>query len=289
MRPRFSRALAAVAALLAISGCARVDLVNEWPSIAEPTGWEPKAGICSYSFAETTHRSAYAPQDCAKTHTYETVYIGQFKGDAAALPKPPARGSAAMVGAWAECDTKTTEYLGAPWRDGRITIGVSVPSAGNWEGGARWFRCDAAVTTTLFGASTTHSKSLKGELAQASPLRLGCFTIPEGDDVGWPEIACTDSHNGEYVGTYIATDTWAVVDADSYEDVAHRKCLGVIAAYVGVPNDRNMQYRSGTGFWYPSEDEWNAGDHAVRCFLYLDDRKVSRSLKGGGAKALPTS
>src|SRR5262245_45128927 len=107
-----SAAVLAGAALLAISGCAKVDLVNEWPAMAAPTGWEPKAEVCSSTYAETSYRSAYSPLACTGAHSYETVHIGKFTGEAAALPKPPADGSTAMSAAWAECDTKTTEYLG---------------------------------------------------------------------------------------------------------------------------------------------------------------------------------
>ena len=189
VRPRISRALLAAAVLAALSGCSSVDLADQWPAIVEPTGWEPKTGVCSSSFSAMTFRNAYTPLDCAQTHTYETVHMGRFTGDAAALDKPPARGSTALGAAWAECDAKTTEYLGGQWRDARITIGVSVPSPGNWEGGARWFRCAAAPTKVQFGTTTTWAKSLKGELAQQSTLRIGCYRVPEKIETDWTETA----------------------------------------------------------------------------------------------------
>jgi hypothetical protein len=292
MRPLISRVLLAApiaaAVLAAMSGCARVDLTNEWPVMGEPTGWEPKAGVCTYSFAETSYRNAYAPMDCAKAHTYETIHIGQFTGDAAALGKPPAHDSTAWQKAWAECDTKTTEYLGGQWRDAKIAIAVSVPSPGNWEGGARWFRCEIAARSGQFGNQTTSSKSLKGELAQNSPLKVTCFVIPKEDDKDWTEVTCDQPHNGEYAGTFSSNDKWVATDEEVNRDDIHRKCLSVIAGFVGVPDDGNMKYRSGTGYSYPSEEDWNAGDHNVRCYLYLD-KNVTGSLRGGGSKALPVN
>lgn len=288
MRPRISGVLLAapilMAVLAAVSGCARVDLTNEWPGLAEPTGWEPKAGACTGSFGETSYRTAYSTIDCASAHSYETVYVGTFTGDAAALAKPPARGSTALGAAWAECDAKTTEYVGAPWRDGKIWIAVSVPSAGNWDGGARWFRCEAAVTGDRIGDVTTWSSTLKGELAAQARLRNGCYQVPKEEDKPWVEVACTEQHNAEYVGSFISTDNYEDVRGD--KDTIFRKCLSLVAAYVGVPDDGNMKYRSGTGYRLPSQQDWEAGDRAVRCHLYVSKTKTS-SLKGSGTKGLP--
>ena len=292
MRPRISRVLLAAAVLAGlgvVSGCAAVDLTDGWPGMAEPTGWEPKAGMCTNSFDEISLRSAYEPMDCTKTHTYETVHIGQFTGDGAALTTPPPEGHTALGAAWAECDAKTTEYLGGQWRDAKVEIDVSVPSSDNWEGGARWFRCEVAPTRALFGATTSWPKSLKGELAQESTLRIGCYRIPVKIETDWTETGCTESHNGEYVGTYTANDTWTTIRDKANEAEIKRRCLSLTAAYVGVPDDRFMEYRSGWAYWYPGEEQWEAGDHNLRCFAYLDDRNVTRSLKAGGTKALPVN
>jgi len=288
MRPRINRVLLAGAVLAVMSGCSSVDLTNGWPAMAEPTGWEPKAGVCSQSFAETTYRTGYMPSDCGASHLYETVHIGRFTGDAAALDKPPAKGHSAQLAAWKECEAKTTEFLGGPWRDARIRVGVSLPSAGNWEGGARWFRCEVAALNEQFGDQTRWPKSLKGELAQDSTLKITCFIIPKEDDKDWSETTCDKPHNSEYAGTFPTDESWAWVRDEANGDAIHRKCLSVIAGFVGVPDDGNMKYRSGTGYWYPPEQEWAAGDRAVRCYLYLD-KNITRSLKGGGTKALPTN
>ena len=273
----------ALAAILALSGCAeRVDLINEWPAMAEPTGWEPKAGACSSIFAETTTRAAYKTEDCSVSHLYETVHIGQFTGDAALAATPPASGSTAMRAAWAECDTKTTEFLGGEWRGGWVSIAVSVPSTGNWEGGARWFRCEVAQWNQDMTARESHSKSLKGEFAAASPLKFGCIKRTSSYPIQYK--ACTEAHDVEFVGVYTASESFD--EANKNPDSIHRRCRSLIAAYVGVPDDGNMKYRTGTWYWVMDRDQWDAGDHGIRCHLLLN-KDVTRSLKGGGTKALP--
>jgi len=269
--------------LLALAGCARVDLADQWPAMAEPAGWEPKAGICTNSFAQTTYRNAYKPVECAGSHTYETVYIGQFTGDAAASPKPPAAGSTTLGAAWAECDAKTTEFVGAQWREARIWISVSVPSTGNWEGGARWFRCEAAAADTEYVSQTAWTKSLKGELAGASTLRFGCSQ--RDDEVKPVDKACTEPHNAEFVGVFNTTEPWEEIHKNLPS--VHQKCRSLIAAYAGVPDDGNVKYRAGTWYWTATKAAWEEGDRGVRCLLWMGKKTLTSSVKGGGTKALP--
>jgi len=282
MRKQISRVLLAAAILLAASGCARVDLTNQWPALAEPTGWEPKGGVCTSSYAETSYRDAYQPFDCAGSHMYETVHIGQFTGDAAALGRPPDRSSTAVKAAWSECDAKTTEFLGAEWRTGWIWISVSLPSMPTWESGARWFRCEVATTEVRSTKVVARKTSLKGEFAGESMLKLGCYDLAPNDSV--TAKACTEAHNTEFAGVYASNDPWEMVSEN--QDSVHQRCRSVIAAYAGVPDDGNMRYRTGTWYYVPDKDDWEAGDHSVRCHLYLG-KQVTRSLRGAGTKGLP--
>jgi hypothetical protein len=54
-----------------------------------------------------------------------------------------------------------------------------------------------------------------------------------------------------------------------------------------VPDDANVQYRAGTIFYHPYEQEWKDGNRGVQCFLWVSDRSLTRSMKGAGSKALP--
>jgi len=286
MRPRTSRVLLAGAVLAVMSGCARVDLVNEWPAMAEATGWEPKAGVCTdESFAEISYRNAYKPLDCTQSHAYETVHIGQFTGDAAGLPRPPGADHSAMAAAWKECDTKTTEFLGGPWRDGHIWFGVSVPSPGSWEGGARWFRCEVMASSDRFGESPQkQTASLKGVFAAATAPRFGCYVRPEDDNADWQTVDCGAQHNIEYVGSFQATNERDQIKGD---DSYYTRCRSLIAAYAGVPDDGNMRYRVGTYLSWRNQEFWDAGDNWIRCHLWTSNRMLTGSVKGAGTKALP--
>lgn len=271
--------------LVASAACAKVDLMDTWPAMAEPTGWMPEAGVCTDTYSETSPRGGYKPVECDQEHGYETVHIGTFTGNAAAAAKAPEPGSAELAAAWTECDAKTTDYVGAPWRDGNLWIAVSVPSPGGWEGGARWFRCEVATTGHRIGDLTKTDQSVNGVLTAETDLRRGCYQNPKDEDKPWVPVKCSEVHNTEYVGSFIATDTWEGLQANSAG--AHQKCRSLIAGYVGVPDDGKMKYRTGSSYTFPSKQDWEAGDHGVRCHLWLGDKKLTSSLKGGGTKALP--
>jgi hypothetical protein len=49
----------------------------------------------------------------------------------------------------------------------------------------------------------------------------------------------------------------------------------------------DLEFRTGVVSLPGGEDVWAAGDHAVRCYLWLDSAKLTSSLKGRGVKALP--
>src|SRR2546428_487435 len=93
------------ATALAMSGCSLPpgtdgDLTNQWPMMAAPTGWEPEAGKCHSAFEVAATRSSYYPVDCTQLHSYETVAVVQFTGNAANLGAPPGAGSPEMKAAW---------------------------------------------------------------------------------------------------------------------------------------------------------------------------------------------
>jgi hypothetical protein len=274
--------------LLAASACALPpgtdgDLTNQWPALAEPTGWEPKAGPCFTEFFVQSHRATYDPIECTKDHRYETVHVGQFTGDAARLDSPPKAGSPELKAAWAECDAKTTEFLGGEWRDGKIWIGVSTPSTGNWSGGARWYRCEVAAREDLWEGAVSGSKSLKGEFAGDSQLKYGCYQHDRGQE----EVAkaCTEAHNSEYTGFVKVNYAWD--DLKNHDDEFFSKCRSNIARYAGVPDDGNVKFRTGVSIKWPELADWEAGDTTIRCYMWLGSEKKTRSIKGAGGGGLP--
>jgi Septum formation len=256
-------------------------LTDEWPAIGEPVAWTPPQQGCRASFSTILSRFTFDGVDCAQAHRMEIVHVGQFP-DSPGLTKPPTVGQPEFTAAWAECDAKVTAFLGGPWRDRKIWISVSVPSAVSWSSGARWFACEAAVITQMKGSPTSVSYSLKGKFAAEPALAYGCLQVDK--EGKWSSKACTEPHNSEFAGSL----AWGTSYEDLNKEIArddnavHRKCMEVIAGFVGT------RVRTGTYVWIPTESDWNAGDKTIRCFFWLgEDKSVTRSMKGAGASGWP--
>ncbi|GIH07600.1 hypothetical protein Rhe02_56670 [Rhizocola hellebori] len=272
---------------LLVSACAELPsgadgkLVNEWPGIADPAGWTPEAGNCHDEFQNFPSRTNYRPMDCSKLHRYEFVHVGQFTGADANLANSPDAGTPAYRKAWAECDAKTTEFLGGPWRDRKITIKVGFPTGEAWGGGAHWFLCWVAQLPQLNRAPIFASGSLKGKFADPN-LEYGCYQLTTADDkvTDFTSTACTAPHNAEFVGGVDWNVEWSVVTAEAEKEASkqHSICVNAVQGFVGA------SVNTGTWTWTPGEADWKAGDHFLRCYLYTGKISLKRSMKGVGAK-----
>jgi hypothetical protein len=285
-------------AAVLVAGCGNpggVDgsITDDWVAVSEPKSFVPEAGAChEATYAVSGSLSTYAPVDCTEPHRGETIYVGTFSGAATTRRTPPPKGSVQLRPAYAECDEQARTYLGEDFRHGRLWLGVVVPSASGWDGGARWFRCDLYEVTNVeeFGEPVTRQASLKGELTGDSPLALGCYQVTadaSGSIDSMKTIACTTAHNSEFVGVYAAPAAAGYPKSDADWQRMHTGCRGAVASYVKVPNDAELKFRTGTVAVPNLEDDWKAGNHGVRCYLYLKDAKFTKSLEGAGSKALP--
>ena len=166
---------------------------------------------------------------------------------------------------------------------------VIFPSPPAWTGGARWFRCDVTEIRSLDDpGANPRTGSLRGALAGAGALKLGCFnpTVVRDDVQAMVAVSCNARHHAEFAGVWQAPNVgYAAFTRDS--SAVHKGCLGVIARYTGVPNDGDVRFRAGSIFYHPFEREWRSGNRGVQCFLWLSDRTLTRSLKGVGARGLP--
>ena len=284
---RWLAAAVAVVAALSAAGCAassESDLTDDWPVPAAAQPFRPATGICHEQLATTGSADTYQPVSCAELHLTETFHVGAAQD----APVVPGAGSAPARQAYAECAAEAVGYLGGPWRAARIAVHVIWPSAKGWSGGSRWFRCD--VTEADLGTQDDKSRtgSLAGALKGDSPLRLGCFNPKVSDDDvrTMTAVACTTRHRAEYVGLWTAPDIpYAQQVADRTRTAAG--CRSAIAAFAGVRDDADMQYRSGWISYNPTRTQWQLGERRVRCFLWFSDRTLTRSLKGAGPVALP--
>ncbi|MFC4019457.1 septum formation family protein [Micromonospora sp. GCM10011542] len=295
MRRQFRAVVAAALITMVLAGCGTPDgtdgdLSDDWRSMPPAQQFAAQAGLCHVSAEASSYLATYSPVDCAKTHLVETFHVGAFTGELAARPIPPKVGSAAMRVAFADCDKKAKEFVGGEWRGARLSMQVAPTSPAGWTGGSRWYRCDLFELDELRGAdggtdtAVQRSGSLRDAVRSGSALTYGCMNE---DRWGWLRPAgCTAAHQYEYAGIWTAPDRsydTAAKDTDSI----HAACRTVIARYAKVPVDGKLRYRTGSSFRFPSADAWARGDHGVRCYYWSGGPKVTRSIAGGGTKALP--
>jgi len=296
MRRRWAAALLGLATALALTACGGnppgVDggIADDWKPMAEPRPFVPESGVCHASAVESGYRAAYAPVDCAATHLTETVHVGTFTGDAAQGDSPWRPGSRQYRTAFDDCGDKADAFLGGDWLGARLSINLVLPPAEAWSGGSRWYRCDLAEVRSLDDTSmVSREGSLAGALAKPSPLRYGCFNPRTKDGVveEMVPVACDKPHRSEFVGIWTAPDSSYQAFIEGDEKAVHRGCQRLIAAYAKVPNDGDIQYRTGTIYFSPTAPEWEQGNRGVKCFSWDSTRTLNRSIKGGGPKLLP--
>ena len=298
MGPRLALTAVLLSSVL-LAGCGNPggvdgDLTNGWAAMPVPTGFMPVTGTCHLgNFATVGTRSTYDEVDCQLKHRTETVYVGTYPAPAADADEPPADGSAGARAAYRACDQAATEYLGGPWRAARLWIGVTHPSTAAWGGGSRWFRCDVLEISSIEddGGLVQRAGSLRDALTEAaSPLRLTCYAIKLDADgaIGtMPGVSCAAKHNAEFVGVWNAGSTMAYPRTAGAWAALHDGCRKLIAQYAGVPDDDDLQYRTGVVSLPGGDDVWAQGDHGVRCYLWLDGSALTSSLKGKGVAGLP--
>ncbi|MFC0503868.1 septum formation family protein [Micromonospora costi] len=293
MRRSMTVLLAVATALVLLAGCGAGDgdgdLTDDWPALPAAGAFTPAAGVCQAAdFRDVATLAAYQPIDCAEPHRVETVHVGAFP---VGWPAPPAGGSTELRGAFAECDTRATGYVGDDWRAGRLRLSVALPSGPGWAAGSRWYRCDLSELTTVEAAAAVvvRTGSLRDALKGPSPLRLGCQQTRGGRGGGVDALVpvdCGVRHDAEFVGVWRAPDgpyptrqaDWAAL---------YTGCRSALGRYVGVPDDGDLRFRSGVVVRPPGAGRWRVGDRGVRCYLWLSDRTVTRSLRGAGPAGLP--
>ena len=121
-------------------------------------------------------------------------------------------------------------------------------------------------------------------------MLLACYGI-QVDSRGavdtMPAASCNGRHNAEYAGLWYAGERAAYPKTGAQWTAFHAGCRESVASYVGVPDDADLQYRTGVVSIPGGADVWTQGDHAVRCYLWLDGLALTSSLKDKGAAALP--
>ncbi|PWR08468.1 hypothetical protein DKT68_15825 [Micromonospora acroterricola] len=294
------RWLAAVAVgatvALALAGCGAPagvdrDLIDDWPAPVAAQQFVPAANVCHHSSQQVGFLTGYNPMECGESHRVETMHVGTLTGPGAARSTPPPPGSPGMRAAQAACDKEVSKAVGADWRSGRLGLTVVLPSTPAWAGGARWYRCDVTELASIDDTSVDlRTGSLRGALTGAAPLAYRCFNpklVKDEIDEMAP-VSCTSRHHAEFVGIWQAPDI-SYAEFNRTTKRTHRACQTVTAKYAKVPDNSQLDFRAGTIYYQPYEQEWKNGNRGVQCFLWISDRALTRSMKNAGTKGLPVT
>jgi hypothetical protein len=282
---------------LALSACGPPpgidgNLVNNWASMPDAVIPVPSAAVC-YDVATDDPTSVTkwpAPVDCGLAHTVETAHVGTIEGDDAQAASAPASGSAGRRSAYEKCAAEAKTYLGDDWRTGRLDLVVVFPITLHWQAGARYYRCDLIEYKDLdeYGV-VSRTASLKGALTGERSVGLSCMNVTQtaaGRIDKMLPIACGTAHNGEFAGIFDQPDGAYPTDAAAASKARLDGCAKVVAAFAGVPNDRDLQARIGWIALPFSQIEWGLGNRGVRCYANSSD-KLTGSIKGAGPGKLP--
>lgn len=299
MRAKVVGAVLAAAAVLVLAGCGGLppgvdgNLTDDWSAMPAATIPVPPAPAC-YDVTEPEPGMTRLPPvvDCTASHTVETVHVGGFTGADAATDVPPPDGGPAQQRAYADCTQRADSWLGGDWRTGRIGLDMTLPDPAQWTAGARWYRCDLVEFTDLDSAGVAgRTGSMRGALTGARPLALGCFkvTTKGGDIDTMVATDCAAPHNSEFAGVWDAPPGDYPADPDKRQTIQLNGCRGVVASFAGVPNDGMVRYRTGQITFGFGKAEWDLGNRGARCYLWMDNKSLTRSLKGAGTRGLPVN
>jgi hypothetical protein len=179
--------------------------------------------------------------------------------------------------------------VGGPWRTGRIAVNVVLPAQTGWSGGARWYRCDITEVDLDTGRTVTRQRTMARGLLGAKDLLLRCFnpTIAGSGVDKMTAVPCTRKHRTEFAGLWTVPKGIGYDKLRADEPRTAKGCRSVIARFAGIPDNSDVQYRTGWIAYHPTEDEWDRGERRVQCFLWLSGRSLTRSMKGAGTSGLP--
>ncbi|MBQ1076723.1 septum formation family protein [Micromonospora sp. C31] len=283
--PRWTASLVVPVMLAALTGCVESSAGDRGRST-----FAPQAGACHRFDVQEGDRDSYAPVACTEVHEAESVHVGAFVSDDAEQDAAPARHGPALRKAFDACDTAATNYVGGEWRGARLLLRVVIPTEQGWTAGERWFRCDLSEITYLEVTDPRPRQgSLKDVLEGTSDLAFDCLNVtelPDGDPGGLIELdSCAVTHDAEYTGVWRAPEI-AFANVAAEDGPTGDGCWDVVARYVSVSRD-DLVGRADVLWRLPSEQNWLAGDRGIRCFLWIPDRTLTRSLRNSGTKGLP--
>lgn len=287
------RWLAATLCLAALAGCSRGlpegvdgDLTGQWSPPPRAAAWQPLLGKCFDEVRTTIGPEDYAPIDCTEAHVAETFYVGELSGAAAGDKANQGDPSAARLAGYRQCARRADDFVNGSWRTGRLIVVPVLPDGPGWKGGSRWLRCDIAEEGDD-GDPAPRSGSLDSAISDDPLIKLGCFdpTVEDEDVTVMKPVSCARAHHSEFAGLFTAPAGFTL-DELTRGTTMDKGCLSTIARFAKVPNDSMMKYRTGWLGFPTGELAWKAGDHSVRCYLWLSRETLTGSYRNAGPKKL---
>ncbi|MEV6848651.1 septum formation family protein [Actinoplanes sp. NPDC051411] len=256
------------------------DLTDDWAPPAPAAQFRPAAGTCHDDLSPEGSLDDYAPIPCTAAHVAESAAVVDLPG--AEGPKDRARSAG---DAFNTCSRQADAFLGGDWRTGWLLLQPVLPSPAAWNGGARWVRCDLAEVSPLDGRVINRKTSLKAGLKAGGGLRMTCAnpTIKGEQVTEMHPVTCSKSHTSEFAGLF--TTTAKTSGAVSENQVA-KGCDAAIARFTRIPDDGSITARVGWLGFPPDDSSWAAGDHSIRCFLWLNGEKMTGSYRNAGPAKL---
>lgn len=257
LRPLPLRAVALVLAAALLAGCG-ADGGSGPVDAAEP----PRNGACRVLGPDDVARSSNASPavDCAEPHTAQTYDVGELPADLRDVEHDDPRLSgfayrtcSASFMAFLEADESTVMRTVVSWAWFR-------PSAGAWDEGARWYRCD------LVGGGEQSSSYLELPADAAGMLEglpadrwMACVSGPSVP--GAPRIPCSEPHDWRAVTTIKVGDPADSYPGDRLVEVTTRDyCQSSVGYWLDFPVSYDFAYT-----WF-GEAEWDAGNRRSVCW-----------------------
>jgi putative regulator of septum formation len=180
-----------------------------------------------------------------------------------------------------------SDYLGGDWHGATVGLGLVLPSAGAWTGGARWFRCDLLHYSDPDATSVIDHGTLRGDLAGPHTAAYGSLAVTTDGGrkhiLTSKPIGCDQPHGAEFAGTYTAPDVPWPSDDTRRETMLSQGCEGVVAHFLGY-SAISQWHNDKVGWWELPWDETQRalGDRTTQCFAfaYTSSGTVVGSVKG---------
>lgn len=93
-------------------------------------------------------------------------------------------------------------------------------------------------------------------------------------------IDCDDAHDNEIYAVVDYPEEGGYPGDAAVREFADEICIAEFESFVGFDY---LQSELDLGYFWPTDESWDAGDRAVQCFVYeLDGSKASGSLESAG-------